>query len=750
MEKRAKISALLFISMIIVSSTLERQTIKTLQISDIIPNSDSIVSNQIIIINPFVIPLIPPSSGVQFFKDGVIFLASSKSKARMLPDHLSFGTLSTYYAVLADSTLGKPIIFSPSNQFNYPSEAITFNQDYSIMYFTKNVGDGTQKIFKAEFNEGDWKTDQNSMDFCSEKAIYTHPALSADGNIMVFSSNRSDSFGGMDLYVTVNNNGIWSEPVNMGSTINSSFNEAYPFMDKDNNLYFSSDNTQGFGGYDIYVCKFNNSTWERPVNLSIPLNTPNDDVAFTINRDNGKTAFYTIKEKAGKSSIQLYKVDINEQILADDITISQYLTDPDVSKMVILALEPAVQATGRQIATPTIRRAEARRGDDNITYRVQFLTSFNPKTTPQIIVGGQEFPVYEYLYAGAYRLCIGEFSTLSQALELQNLLIENDYPNASVTAFRNNVVSFDPDLLKEKPVVEVVPLTIEAEADKHEICAGSSVAMNVRANGGSGVYTYNWVSVPEGFKSNSTDISVTPNVTTTYTVTVNDGYNTINNQLVIKVNPPPIVDAGTNMKIPYDSKTTLRASVKGNPPYSYSWTPAILLVNSEVEDPATVNLKSTTVFTLTVTSLKTGCSSSDQITIEVEPEIKKEEPVKPVVSKQEVKEVVPVKDTVVKTTEPAKDTLLTNPKETKDIVVYRVQIISSPKTRGSFEVKVNNITYKTYEYFYLGEYRSCIGEFDNLAQARDLQFAARKAGHPQAFVAAFVNNVRSTDMSLFK
>jgi outer membrane biosynthesis protein TonB len=210
--------------------------------------------------------------------------------------------------------------------------------------------------------------------------------------------------------------------------------------------------------------------------------------------------------------------------------------------------------------------------------------------------------VFEYLYAGAYRLCIGEFPTMAEAMELQKKLMETDYPNASVVVFRNDVITFDPELLKEEATADVRPEAV-------------------------------------------------------------------------------------------------------------------------VKQPAdTVKTK---------TEVKTE-------TKKVEPEkvvIPKTEPVKAVIPKTEEKKVVPVKET-----ETAK----------KDEVVYRVQILSEPKAKGSYDLKVNNITYKTYEYFYVGSYRTCIGEFSTLAPARDLQNTARKAGFSQAFVVAFKNNVRSTDPELFK
>jgi hypothetical protein len=243
---------------------------------------------------------------------------------------------------------------------------------------------------------------------------------------------------------------VWSEPVNLGDAVNSTANELYPYLDSDNNLFFSSDGVQGFGGYDIYVCKFKSNTWEKPINLSAPVNTNMDDVAFTISRKDGKTAFYTIKENSGKRAQQLCMITMDDSRPDTLLTLSQYFTRPDISQMVILVLEPAVQATDKASETASASKSDK----DVIIYRVQFMTSFNPRTRTRISVNGKDYTVYEFLFSGAYRLCVGEFSSLQPAVELESALRKNDYSQATVIAFKNNVLSLDPELLKDKAALE--------------------------------------------------------------------------------------------------------------------------------------------------------------------------------------------------------------------------------------------------------------------------------------------------------
>jgi hypothetical protein len=489
------------------------------------------------------------------------------------------------------------------------------------MYFTKYTPkDGIEKIYQAKYiqgsgNKGDWSVDENPLSFCSGQSTYTHPALSADGKIMIFASNRPGSIGGMDLFITQNNGGTWSAVENLGDAINSKSNEMYPYLDSENNLFFSSDGILGYGGYDIFVCKFTGNTWEKPLNLLTPVNTIFDDVAFTVNRKDGKSAFYTVKQKSGKESLQLYKVTMNSNKSRDNLsTLSQFFTNPAISHVIFL---PAVEATNKKIETENPKTSESMGKEDIIVYRVQFLTSFNPKTRSQITLNGKDYNVFEYLYAGAYRLCLGEFSTLSPAKELQNTLIQNDYPQTIVVAFKNNVRSLDPALLKDQTVTEQ-----RAAAEK-----------------------------------------------------------TVKSEPVAQVKP-----AETKVET----------------------------IKKEIPAPVTKQVET----------------------------VKKEIP-RPETKKPETVKTEPAK------TEPVKPAIA-EPATQKVIIAYRVQISSSSTKKGSYKITINNKNYNTFEYFYSGVYRTCVGDYSTLTSAKELQNICRKSGYPQAFVVAFKNNVRSIDPALFK
>ena len=152
-------------------------------------------------------------------------------------------------------------------------------------------------------------------------------------------------------------------------------------------------------------------------------------------------------------------------------------------------------------------------------------------------------------------------------------------------------------------------LSVLVGADHNAVCYGSSTQLSAIPGGGSGNYTYSWVSEPPGFTSNEQNPYVTPNQSTFYAVTVDDGYNNAYGDIFITVNQLPTAHAGANQSIPHGASTTLNGSGSGGTPsYSYAWEPAALLINPNSNTTATVNLYETTTFYLTVTD-SNGCVS---------------------------------------------------------------------------------------------------------------------------------------------
>lgn len=453
--------------------------------------TDTMNINAVLRVSPFRLEIVPPSSGVSFYRNGIVFLSSSRSESRMLDSHTSFGTVETYYAGLIDSTTGRQEPFSESIRWDFPAEAMTFSSDYSEMYYTKRPsGREPEKIYMAKYQEGkndsyDWISEKQPLSFCSDKSVYTHPALFADGEKMIFASDRKESIGGLDLFISYREGSGWSAPINLGNLINSQGNEMYPFVDQNNNLYFSSDGLGGMGGYDIFICRYNGRGWNKPVNLTSVINTSDDDIAFALSRLDNRTAFYSQRPGYGNRQPRLHMIRLRDQyalnrftglsqafgylaqaaVITTEETIpiagigSESVRPPEVSQETevrkpeiikesetgkVAEVKPAsvpakdIPEEVSQETAPVIRTETVQPSADEIIYRVQYLSVSKPRGTSEITVEGRTYNTYEYYYNGVYRSCAGEFRTPGAAVTLQNAMKRQGYSDAFIVAFRNN------------------------------------------------------------------------------------------------------------------------------------------------------------------------------------------------------------------------------------------------------------------------------------------------------------------------
>ncbi len=141
------------------------------------------------------------------------------------------------------------------------------------------------------------------LSFCTDTFSYCHPALLSDESTLIFSSNKPGGYGGMDLYKTRFVNGTWSEPENLGNTINSSENEVFPFA-SGNKLYFATSRANGLGGLDIYYSEINHPEF-APISLPEPINSNKDD--FGIWTDSTGLAGYFSSNREGNDDIYSFK-----------------------------------------------------------------------------------------------------------------------------------------------------------------------------------------------------------------------------------------------------------------------------------------------------------------------------------------------------------------------------------------------------------------------------------------------------------
>jgi outer membrane protein OmpA-like peptidoglycan-associated protein/tetratricopeptide (TPR) repeat protein len=175
----------------------------------------------------------------------------------------------------------------PNTSDNEGAQSISGNGMF--MVFTgcmRDDGYGLCDLYFSENRNGTWTVPKNIGPPISTRYSEKQPALSSDGRILYFSSNRPGGYGQYDLWMSVRgDDGAWSRPVNMGKSINTEGYDQSPFMHPDNKtLYFSSTGWPGMGGYDIFLSrKTSDSTWSEPMNLGYPINTFHDEQGLIVN-----------------------------------------------------------------------------------------------------------------------------------------------------------------------------------------------------------------------------------------------------------------------------------------------------------------------------------------------------------------------------------------------------------------------------------------------------------------------------------
>ncbi len=249
--------------------------------------------------------------GMSFYGEDKVAFASTRNTQSPTYTWNDLPYLDLYYATLTkEGGLTGITAFSDAiNTETHESNAV-FTKDGKTMYFNRTNSNRKKtdeeriahiKIYKAELVDGNW-TNVRALPFTSNTYSTEHPALSKDEKSLYFASDMPGTLGSFDIYkVTINDDGTYSEPENLGSTINTKHREQFPFISDYGVLYFASDGHEGFGGLDVFRCNVVNGVFDKPVNLGSSINSSLDDFAFVIKEKDNKG--YVSSNRSGYDKI---------------------------------------------------------------------------------------------------------------------------------------------------------------------------------------------------------------------------------------------------------------------------------------------------------------------------------------------------------------------------------------------------------------------------------------------------------------
>jgi len=254
-----------------------------------------------------------------FYREGIVFITNRHESLKATAEDTRLGQniMSLYEATRdEEGTLQKSQLFSSELLERVHQGPMTFNRTGETIYFTRNVldkkdkaRDGLRKLMVYESKkEGDSWSEPLLLPFNNQECNTLHPVIGQTDDVLIFASDRPGGFGGMDLYRVVKEFDEWGNPENLGEKINTAGNEVFPFFHPDGTLYFASDNHGSLGGLDMYMTRNENDMWTSPTNLAAPFNTENDDFGFIIDQDN-RNGYFSSNRPEGKGGDDIYSFE---------------------------------------------------------------------------------------------------------------------------------------------------------------------------------------------------------------------------------------------------------------------------------------------------------------------------------------------------------------------------------------------------------------------------------------------------------
>ena len=312
----------------------------------------------------------------RYYRDGIVFVTTHVDdlRYRVEDERIETNIMKLYQATRSFSgVLDEPQAFYRELNSDLHEGPVTFDSAYQTIYFTRNDELAPKRrrrktlrrlrVYSANWTGDEW-TGERQVDFNAADANTAHPALSPDGKLLVFASDRDGGYGGMDLWAVAKEGDDWGEPYNLGPFVNTDGNDVFPFLHRDGTLYFAS-TTEGpddeEGHLDLYYSRHDGKAWGKGVSLGPPFNSDDDDFGIIVGPDN-KRGYFSSDRPGGLGEDDIYSflvitereggpldltVDVSDAATGEPIAGAEvtYLNTRDVSLARALA-DGLIGATG--------------------------------------------------------------------------------------------------------------------------------------------------------------------------------------------------------------------------------------------------------------------------------------------------------------------------------------------------------------------------------------------------------------------
>lgn len=241
------------------------------------------------------------------------FTSSREGSVGTNENEITGGNFSDLYVTIRDKKgkWSEPVLVQGEGINTENNEgASVMNARKNTIFFTRCAYEKNGylgcKLFKAKRQGTKYGTPEEIV-LGNDSVVIGHPALTGDDKIIVFASDMKGGQGGKDLwYIKEESRGKWSEPINLGTEINTSGNEMFPYIRQNGNLYFASDGHVGMGGLDIFVAKERGQgQWGDVKNMRAPINSNANDFGITF-EGNHERGFFSSNREGGRGKDDIW------------------------------------------------------------------------------------------------------------------------------------------------------------------------------------------------------------------------------------------------------------------------------------------------------------------------------------------------------------------------------------------------------------------------------------------------------------
>jgi hypothetical protein len=234
---------------------------------------------------------------------------------------------SNHYSIFKSERLNNSFLSKQSVEEINSNKSNTSNLfiDDTTAYFTIFNDSGNAKscnLFEAKYKNGIFlniKMLDEKINRIGTVNTQAHAAYLGNTKYLFFVSNRSETLGGMDIFISkINLNGSFETPINIGKNINSTGDEITPFFcNHCQTLFFSSNYFPGFGGFDIFKSNYYNGEFSMPENIGKPFNSSLNDIYFSYYHDQ-EIAFLSSNRKGSRFNRNeyccndIYRINFND------------------------------------------------------------------------------------------------------------------------------------------------------------------------------------------------------------------------------------------------------------------------------------------------------------------------------------------------------------------------------------------------------------------------------------------------------